>query len=85
VVVLVRAAQPLLRQAYVYHLMDDWIFNRQNASESARILMPGFDQFARRIVRGCPERRRQEILVVATAPRHLAIEVLTRALASIPK
>ena len=62
VVVLVRAAQPLLRQAYVYHLMDDWIFNRQNALGKRPDFDTRLDQFARRIVAAVLEGDAQEIL-----------------------
>jgi hypothetical protein len=86
VVVLVRAAQPLLRQAYVYHLMDDWIFNRQNALGKRPDFDARLDQFARRIVAAVLEGDAQEILVVGHSTGVIvAIEVLTRALALDPQ
>jgi hypothetical protein len=85
-VVLTRSAEPWLRRAYVYHLLDDAI----NLWKYAQGLHPDLDarleQFAQRIVAASRETSAQEILIVGhSSGSILAIDIVARALVHDPE
>jgi pimeloyl-ACP methyl ester carboxylesterase len=81
----VGAAHPLLKRAYVYHLLDDWIFNFQHGTGQRPDIEARLDRFGERIVEAIRQTAAQEVLIVGHSTGSiLAVEVAARALALDP-
>jgi hypothetical protein len=81
-----RIANPWLRKAYVYHVLDDWIFHWQDSLGRR----PDFDtrlgQFGDRLIAATRAAGVQEILVVGhSSGAIIAIETVARALMRDPE
>jgi hypothetical protein len=84
--VLIGAVQPLVRRAYIYHVMDDWIFNRQNALGKRPDFDARLDRFARRVVAAVRNGSAQEVVIVGHSTGAIAaVETMARALALDPE
>ena len=82
---LLRAAQPALRRAYVYHVTDDWIFNWQCALGERPDFDARLERFGQRIAAAVRENTVEEILIVGhSTGARLAIEATARALTLAP-
>jgi hypothetical protein len=80
------ALTPKLKQAYVYHLLDGWIFSWQLAAGRRPEFEGRLDAFARRIVAAVQATDAQEVLIVGhSTGTTVAVEVTARALALDPK
>lgn len=79
------AAQPLLKQSFVYFLLDDWIFNWQHGTGERPDIDARLDSFAERIVAAVQETAAQEVLIVGhSSGSILAVEIAARSLARDP-
>jgi pimeloyl-ACP methyl ester carboxylesterase len=80
------ALTPKLKAAYVYHLLDGWIFSWQLAAGRRPEFEGRLDGFARRIVAAVQATDAQEVLIVGhSTGTTVAVEVTARALALDPK
>lgn len=86
---IMKALGPRIRDAYVYHLLDGWVFSWQQASGRRPEFDARLDAFARRIVavaRGDDGAAADEILIVGhSAGTTLAVSVAARVLALDPQ
>jgi len=79
------ALSPKLKAAYVYHLLDGWIFSWQLAAGRRPEFEGRLDAFARRIVAAVAAADAQEVLIVGhSTGTTVAVEVTARALAVDP-
>jgi pimeloyl-ACP methyl ester carboxylesterase len=80
------AAQPWLRKAYVYHVLDDWIFHWQDTLGRRPDFDARLDRFGRHLAAAARDSSVEEILVVGHSTGAIvAIECVARALARDPK
>jgi hypothetical protein len=78
----IAAAQPLLKQSFVYYLLDDWIFNWQHGTGQRPDIDARLDSFGERIIAAVRETAAQEVLIVGhSSGSILAVEIVARALA----
>jgi pimeloyl-ACP methyl ester carboxylesterase len=83
---LVKALTPQIKQAYVYHLLDGWIFSWQLAAGRRPEFEGRLEGFARRIVAAVRATDAQEVLIVGhSTGTTVAVEVAARALDLDPK
>jgi len=83
--VLARLAEPGLRRAYVYHVLDDWIFHWQDTLGRRPDFDARLERFSQRLIVAAREKGVQEILVVGhSSGAIVAIESVARALARDP-
>ncbi len=83
---LVRAAHPWLRKAYVYHVLDDWIFHWQDTLGQRPDFDARLEQFGRRLVAAARDASVEELLIVGhSSGAIVAIESVARALTLDPK
>jgi pimeloyl-ACP methyl ester carboxylesterase len=83
---LVKALTPQIKQAYVYHLLDGWIFSWQLAAGRRPEFEGRLEGFARRIVAAVQATDAQEVLIVGhSTGTTVAVEVAARALDLDPK
>lgn len=79
------AAHPLLKQSFVYYLLDDWIFNWQHGTGQRPDIDARLDRFGERIVEAVHQTAAQEVLIVGhSSGSILAVEIVARALARDP-
>lgn len=79
------AAHPLFKRAYVYHLLDDWIFHFQFGTGQRADIEARLERFAERIVAAARQTEAQEVLIVGHSTGSIiAVEVAARALALDP-
>jgi hypothetical protein len=77
---------PRIRRAYVFYLLDGWIFTWQQASGRHPDIDARLDRFARRVVEAARRSDADEILIVGhSTGTTLAVEVAARALALDPE
>jgi pimeloyl-ACP methyl ester carboxylesterase len=77
----VAAINPLLKKYYVYHLLNDWIFNWQYATGQRSDIEARLDGFSRRIVESVRQTGAQEVLIVGHSTGSIiAVAVARRAL-----
>src|SRR5256714_12219658 len=83
---LLKLFEPRIRKAFVYHLLDGWIFSWQLAAGRRPEFEGRLDAFARRIVAAVAATDAQEVLIVGhSTGTTVAVEVTARALALDPK
>ena len=83
---LARAAQPWLRKAYVYHVLDDWIFHWQDTLGRRPDFDARLDRFGQHLAAAAQDESVEEILVVGHSTGAIvAIESVARALTLDPK
>jgi len=83
---LARAAHPWLRKAYVYHVLDDWIFHWQDTLGQRPDFDARLEQFSRRLVAAARDTSVEELLIVGhSSGAIVAIESVARALTLDPK
>jgi len=81
----IAVAQPFLKRSFVYHLLDDWIFNWQHGTGQRADIDARLDSFGARIVEAVHQTAAQEVLIVGhSSGSILAVEVVARALARDP-
>jgi hypothetical protein len=79
------AAGPTIRKAFVYHLLDGWIFSWQQASGRHRDIDARLDRFSRHLVDTVRHADADEILIVGhSTGATIAVELAARALALDP-
>jgi pimeloyl-ACP methyl ester carboxylesterase len=84
--VAIAACHPLLKRAYVYQLLDDWIFNYQHGTGQRPDIDARLDRFAERIVEAVRQTTAQEVLIVGHSTGSIiAVEVAARALVLDPQ
>src|ERR1051325_5849894 len=82
---LLKLFEPRIRKAFVYHLLDGWIFSWQLAAGRRPEFEGRLDAFARRIVAAGAAAGAQEVLIVGhSTGTTVAVEVTARALAVDP-
>lgn len=80
------AVHPLLKGAFVYGMLDDWIFNWQHGTEQRADIEARLDRFGERIVEAVRLTDAQEVLIVGhSSGSILAVEVAARVLARNPR
>ena len=80
------AAGPRIRKAYVYHLLDGWIFSWQQASGRHPEIDARVERFARHVVAAVRDSDADEVLIVGhSTGTTVAVEVAARALALDPE
>ncbi len=80
------AAGPRIRKAYVYHLLDGWIFSWQQASGRHAEIDTRLDRFARHVVAAVRHSDADEILIVGhSTGSTIAVDLAARALALDPE
>jgi hypothetical protein len=80
------ALTPRIKRAYVYHLLDGWIFSWRLAAGRRPEFEDRLDAFARRIVAAIEATDADEVLVVGhSTGTTVAVDVAARALALDPK
>lgn len=78
-------AGPRIRQAYVFHLLDGWIFSWRQGSGRHPEIADRLDRFARHIVAAARDGDADEILIVGhSTGTTIAVETAARALALDP-
>ena len=83
---LVKVLTPSLKRAYVYHLLDGWIFSWQLAAGRRPEFEGRLEAFARRIAAAVETTDAEEVLIVGhSTGTTVAVEVAARALALDPK
>jgi hypothetical protein len=83
---LLKALTPRIKKAYVYHLLDGWIFSWQLAAGRRPEFEGRLEAFARRIAAAVAATDAQEVLIVGHSTwTTVAVEVAARALALDPK
>jgi hypothetical protein len=79
-------AGPRIRKAYVYHLLDGWIFSWQQASGRHPDIDARVERFARHVVASVRESDADEVLIIGhSTGTTIAVEVAARALALDPE
>ena len=79
-------AGPRIRKAYVYHLLDGWIFSWQQASGRHPDIDARVERFARHVVTAVRDSDADEVLIVGhSTGTTIAVEVAARALALDPE
>jgi hypothetical protein len=80
------AAGPRIRKAYVYHLLDGWVFSWQQASGRHPEIDARVERFARHVVAAVRDSDADEVLIVGhSTGTTIAVEVAARALALDPE
>lgn len=80
------AVHPLLKRAYVYGMLDDWIFNWQHGTGQRPDIAARLDRFRDRIVAALRQTDAQEVLIVGhSSGSILAVELAARVLARDPR
>jgi hypothetical protein len=83
---LARAAEPWLRKAYVYHVLDDWIFHWQDTLGRRPDFDARLDRFGQHLAAAVRDASVEEILIVGhSSGAIVAIESVARALAVDPE
>ncbi len=83
---LARAAEPWLRKAYVYHVLDDWIFHWQDTLGRRPDFDARLDHFGQRLFAAARDTSVEEILIVGhSSGAIVAIECVARAFARDPQ
>ena len=78
---LVRSVEPWLKKAYVYHVLDDWIFHWQDTLGRRPDFDARLQRFSRRLVAAARDAGVEEILIVGhSSGAIVAIETVARAL-----
>ncbi len=81
-----RASQPWLRKAYVYHVLDDWIFHWQDTLGRRPDFDARLDRFGQHLAAAARDASVEEILIVGhSSGAIVAIESVARALALDPE
>jgi hypothetical protein len=79
-------AGPRIRKAYVYHLLDGWVFSWQQASGRHPEIDARIERFARHVVAAVRDSDADEVLIVGhSTGTTIAVEVAARALALDPE
>ena len=82
---LLKLFEPTIRKAFVYHLLDGWIFSWQLAAGRRPEFEGRLENFARRIVAAIRDSDAEEVLIVGhSTGTTVAVEVTARALALDP-
>ena len=82
---LLKLFEPRIRRAFVYHLLDGWIFSWQLAADRRPEFEGRLENFARRIVAAIRDSDAEEVLIVGhSTGTTVAVEVTARALALDP-
>jgi len=80
------AAGPRIRKAYVFHLLDGWIFSWRQGSGRQADIAARLDRFARHVVAAARASDADEILIVGhSTGTTIAVELAARALALDPE
>ena len=84
--VLLKLFEPRIRKAFVYHLLDGWIFSWQLAAGRRPEFEGRLDAFARRVAAAIRDTDAEEVLIVGhSTGTTVAVEVAARALALDPE
>jgi len=82
---LLKLFEPRIRKAFVYHLLDGWIFSWQLAAGRRPEFEGRLDAFARRVAAAIHQTDAEEVLIVGhSTGTTVAVEVAARALALDP-
>jgi pimeloyl-ACP methyl ester carboxylesterase len=82
---LLKVIEPRLKKAFVYHLLDGWIFSWQLAAGQCPEFETRLDRFANRIAAAIRDTDAQEVLIVGhSTGTTVAVEIAARALALDP-
>jgi pimeloyl-ACP methyl ester carboxylesterase len=82
---LLKLFEPRIKQAFVYHLLDGWIFSWQLAAGRRPEFESRLDNFARRVAAATRDTDAEEVLIVGhSTGTTVAVEVAARALALDP-
>jgi pimeloyl-ACP methyl ester carboxylesterase len=80
------AAGPRIRKAFVYHLLDGWIFSWQQASGRRPEIDARVERFARHVIAAVRHSEADEVLIVGhSTGTTIAVELAARALALDPE
>ena len=83
---LLKLFEPRIRKAFVYHLLDGWIFSWQLAAGRRPEFEGRLDAFARRVAAAIRDTDAEEVLIVGhSTGTTVAVEVAARALALDPE
>jgi hypothetical protein len=84
-IALLKLLEPRIKKAFVYHLLDGWIFSWQLAAGRRPEFEARLDAFAQRVAATIRETDAQEVLIVGhSTGATVAVEVTARALALDP-
>lgn len=81
-----QAAGPRIRKAYVYHLLDGWVFSWQQASGRHPAIETRVERFARHVAAAVGDSDADEVLIVGhSTGTTIAVELAARVLALAPE